>query len=198
MRAILLLVLVCVAGFAFVRYSAPRTYPPGVLVNSEPVQKPLSGIEPAAQRAGFTITPLARFSVDARVLHRRNYGPGDPVAKLSPVDLALGWGPMSDQAVLDRLQIKQSMRFYFWRWEGQPPIPESEIISHSSNMHLVPSSDAMQSRLQSVRTGDLIRLSGLLIEVSKPGEAPWRSSLSRTDTGRGACEIVWVESLERL
>ena len=40
-----------------------------------------------------------------------------------------------------------------------------------------------------------IHLSGLLVEASGPGTGTWRSSLSRTDTGNGACELVWVEEL---
>jgi hypothetical protein len=37
-----------------------------------------------------TLTPLAGFSIDARVLSRRDYR-SDREAELSPVDLALGW-----------------------------------------------------------------------------------------------------------
>ena len=61
----------------------------------------------------------------------------DRSAKLVPVDLAVGWGPMSDQAVLDRLKITQSMRFFWYEYQS-PPIPKDQIISHSTNLHVIP------------------------------------------------------------
>jgi hypothetical protein len=44
----------------------------------------------------------------------------------------------------------------------------------------------------------LIHLSGLLVEATGPEIGTWRSSLSRTDSGNGACELVWVEELEQI
>ena len=38
----------------------------------------------------------------------------DRESDLAPVDLALGWGRMSDEAILKDIQISQSGRFYFW------------------------------------------------------------------------------------
>jgi len=41
-------------------------------------------------------------------------------------------------------------------------------------------------------------MSGYLIEATHPqGVKPWRSSLTRTDTGSGACELMWVEKFSR-
>jgi hypothetical protein len=41
----------------------------------------------------------------------------------------------------------------------------------------------------------LIHLSGDLVEASGPGINSWKSSLSRTDTGNGACELMWVKEM---
>jgi hypothetical protein len=35
-------------------------------------------------------------------------------------------------------------------------------------------------------------LAGELVEATGPQIGTWRSSLSRTDTGNGACELMWV------
>ena len=145
----------------------------------------------------FHFRPLARFALDARVLHRKVYR-YDPGAALVPVDLAVGWGQMSDQAVLDQLSISQSARFFWYEYRGQPPIPSAEIVSHATNLHLIPSTDALAARCKSLRSGELIHLSGLLVEASGPEIGSWRSSLSRTDSGNGACELVWVEELGSL
>lgn len=186
---------IALVGYGISSYLKPKSYPPGVLIESEPVQSTLSGDVPKFAKAGFEITPLARFETDARVLHTKRYR-SDAVAKLAPFDLALGWGPMSDQQVLDQLEISQTNRFFFWEYQKAPPIPKDEITRHATNTHLIPATDEVYNRIAAAREGDLIHLSGFLIEANKPQMPPWRSSLSRTDSGKGACEIVWVESLE--
>ena len=64
---------------------------------------------PSHDLKGYRITPLARISLEARVLgHERYYF--DRPSDLSPIDLALGWGPMSANQVLERMKIYQSGR----------------------------------------------------------------------------------------
>jgi hypothetical protein len=188
----------CVFGwFLYSRANPPITYPPGILVASDPDQPGLLPTDIPFEKGEFHLVPLAHFSLEARVLHRKIYR-YDKGAALVPVDLAVGWGPMSDQSVLDRLEISQASRFFYYEYQGLPPIPTSEITSHATNLHLIPSTDVIAAECKSVRTGDLIHLSGLLVEASGPGIGTWRSSLTRTDSGNGACELVWVEQLERI
>jgi hypothetical protein len=175
----------------------PITYPPGVLIADDPSQIMLPTDTPAFAQDAFKLKPLAVFSIDARVLHRKVYR-YDSQAALVPVDLALGWGPMSDQKVLDQLRITQSMRFYWYEYPRQAPIPKEEIISHSTNVHIIPSTKAIASQCKSLRQGSLIHLSGELVEANGPAIGTWRSSLSRTDTGNGACELMWVKELRVL
>ena len=75
-------------------------------------------------------------------------------------------------------------------------MPRGIVESHTANMHMIPAGDEIASGLTSLRPGHIVRLKGYLIEVRSPEGWHWRSSLTRTDTGRGACEIVYVESLE--
>jgi hypothetical protein len=51
-------------------------------------------------------------------------------------------------------------------------------------------------RLKDVRPGQVVRLRGYLVAVTADDGWQWRSSLSRTDTGSGACELFWVEWAE--
>ncbi|MEO8439531.1 MAG: hypothetical protein ABI540_04845 [Spartobacteria bacterium] len=197
MKSVSFLALLVVAWFAYGRLTAPITYEPGVLVAAEPSQTGPRNEDVPFDHGKFHLRPLARFSLDARVLHRRIYRYDQPAA-LVPVDLAVGWGSMSDQAVLDRLSISQSARFFWYEYQGLPPIPREEIVAHATNLHLIPSTDEIASRCRSIRSGELIHLSGLLVEATGPKIGTWRSSLSRTDSGNGACELVWVEDLAPL
>ena len=144
----------------------------------------------------FHLKPLAHFALDARVLHRKMYR-YDCNAALAPIDLAVGWGPMSDQAVLDKMDISQSARV-FWYEYRQPPIPKDQIVSHATNLHLIPATPQFTSVCNWLGGGALFHLSGRLVEATGPEIGTWRSSLSRTDDGNGACELVWVEELRPL
>jgi len=163
---------------------------PGVLTPGEPEQKSLPDAKPLTH-GDFSLRPLAHFSIRARVLGRENYYLGRE-ADLAPLDLALGWGPMSDSAVLDRLRISQSGRFYFWSADTLP-IPRDRITRNSSNMHMIPATETVADELDEIIEGDIVRFSGKLVEARSQEGWRWTSSLSRTDTGKGACELVLVE-----
>jgi hypothetical protein len=152
---------------------------------------------PTFSKSGWQIRALATYDITARVLHKKRYYV-PPTADIVPYDFAVGWGPMSDNAVLERIHISQSNRFFFWECGGAPPIPEDQIICHSANMHLIPASEAVRRALWWASAGDIVRLTGYLVEATQANWSPWRSSLSRTDTGNGACELMWVESCEFL
>jgi hypothetical protein len=167
---------------------------PGAVAARAPVQQALGGGAPRLGKAGYEIRPLARFEVEARVLGVERYR-FDRGADLSPVDLALGWGRMSDTAVLERISISQSQRFYYWR-TPEFPIPRREIETSSANMHMIPAGPAIARQLDDVRRGQVVRISGYLVEARGADGWLWRSSLTREDTGNGSCELVWVERLE--
>ncbi len=170
-------------------------HPPGIIAPRAPRQSEIGTTEPFSFD-GVLITPLARFEVEARVLSTERYWL-DRQAKLAPVDLALGWGSMSDQTVLDRIDIYQRGRFYFWR-SSDLPIAQQAVSAQSANMHLIPANQSVGRALKRVRAGQIVRFDGYLVQVEASDGWRWRSSLSRSDTGNGACEIVYVEHLETL
>lgn len=185
---------VCLIGAYWHWQQSAIDYGPGVLAPRLPVQENIAGPAPRFEKEGFALTALARFEVEARVLRREDYR-FDTEAALAPVDLALGWGRMSDSAVLDHFEITQGNRFYYWRTQ-QFPIPRREVETHSANMHMIPASPTVERRLKAVRAGQVVRFSGYLIEANRSDGWRWRSSLTRDDTGAGACEVVWVDALE--
>ncbi len=146
---------------------------------------------------GYEITPLEPFEMHARVLSSKHYR-SDKEADLVPVDLALGWGPMADLAVSNQVRVTQSNRWYHWQVESFP-IPRREIETNSANMHLIPANPAIAEAIQSVKTGQMVRFTGDLVEVVDPAKGwRWKSSLTRNDTGAGACELVLVKTFSVL
>ncbi len=166
---------------------------PGVMAPQAPLQENVTSLKSFSFK-DYTITPLAYFEINAKVLSRQNYSYGRE-ADLSPLDLALGWGRMSDEAVLENLSISQSNRWY--RWEAEKlPIPRREIEINSANMHMIPRDEDVASALKDVHVGDIVQLRGKLVRVSALDGWHWVSSLSRKDTGGGACELVYLEGIK--
>jgi len=164
----------------------------GVLAADAPEQIDLDD-GASLQRGDVMLRTRAHFAVTARVLSREDYRM-DAGASLAPVDLALGWGRMSDSEVLKDITISQENRFYHWHVEHFP-IPRREIETSSANMHMIPADDAVRRELDRVRTGEVIHLEGFLVDASRPDGWHWHTSMTRDDTGNGACELVYVESL---
>lgn len=196
-RAKVIYALVATAVLYWAWSSQEIKHSPGSIAPDEPVQTSLDRSVKPWELDGFKYTPLAQIDLRARLLRSERYR-FDEGAAMSPVDFALGWGRMSDSAVIDQLSISQYGRFYYYAWRGQPPIPASEIVRSSANMHLVPSTDAVKRTLFRARAGQVVALSGKLVQIDGPGGWKWKSSLTRSDSGAGACELVWVEDVELL
>lgn len=169
--------------------------PPRVPAGAPPLQTAVPAGLALPAIAGATLTPLAGFSVAARVLGRENYR-FDAGATYSPMDLALGWGRMNDDTVLSRLSISQGGRWYRYRWQQQPPIPVDEIVRSSANMHMLPADAAVARALDRVHAGDHVRIDGWLVRIDARDGWHWVSSLRRDDSGDGACELVFVCAVE--
>src|SRR5438094_496877 len=114
MKLFFIVLCTVVTIFAWQYLHRPIEYAPGVLISSEPEQT--LAFDSPISFGDYQLVPLAHFALDARVLHRKVYR-WDERASLVPVDLALGWGPMSDQRVLDQVRITQSMRFYWFAYQ---------------------------------------------------------------------------------
>jgi hypothetical protein len=171
--------------------SRPVHRDPGEIAAEDPLQTDLEAPQ-TVTRGDFQVIGQAGFSAEVRVLGRERYRLGE-LADVSPLDIAVGWGPMSDSAVLADIDISQSGRFYFWRYEDEPPIATSEIEQHSANWHLVPANDVIWRKLNRLRVGDVVKLEGMLVNLENPEGGTMATSLRRDDTGAGACEIIYVE-----
>ena len=62
-------------------------------------------------------------------------------------------------------------------------------------MHMIASTPAVHRALQRVSRGDMVRITGKLVDVSHANGMRWTSSLTRSDSGANACELVFVESV---
>lgn len=145
----------------------------------------------------WRLTVRAHYLITARILGLERYH-FDTLSDLVPEDLALGWGPMSDNKNLLHVEITQSNRFYFWRAPAGTPIPKDSIILHSANTHVIPRDALVARQLKRLRPGEVVTLTGDLVDGVRDDGAWINTSLVRTDTGAGACEVMLVSDVALL
>ena len=165
------------------------------MVAEAPLQTTARGA--AFEMNGVSVTPLASYEIRALVLGVEAYR-FDEGAAVAPLDVAVGWGPMSDSGVLNKLNISQGNRWYYFRsksGEGMP-LPVEVLSRHSANMHLIPANQEINTQLKRLRVGQVATLKGRLVNVARADGWRWSSSLSRDDAGGGSCELMYVEMVE--
>ena len=71
-------------------------------------------------------------------------------------------------------------------------------LENAGNNHMLASTPEVYNQVTSLRRGDQIRIVGALVNYYRTDIGPyWRkSSLTRTDTGNGACEVIFVDRIE--
>ena len=167
--------------------------PDGVLAADDPRQTNVSAGDKV--RVGrWILTVRADYQITARILAREHYH-FDALSDLVPEDLALGWGPMSDNRILSALDISQSNRFYYWHAPVNAPLPKDSIISHSANTHVIPRNSTIARQLSRLRPGQVVTLSGELVDGVRDDGMWIKTSMVRDDTGAGACEVLLVSDV---
>ncbi len=183
------------AGIGWSFTGRPVNYAAGMLVGASPVQGPVEGKQPWELPDGTRVIPLASYEINARLLHRERYR-FDAMADIAPVDFGVGWHRMSDQSVIDGFRFSNSGRYLSFTTESAV---EAALSTGSlCNMHMLPAGARVRDRLLDLNQGEVFLAKGYLVSVRRPGMSPWTSSLTREDTGDGACEIMWVEEICRV
>ncbi len=165
---------------------------------ADPVQVGLDGgenIQVLGDEGFVSVTLLAKYSVEAVVKSKNHLS--DYASQVSKYDLALAWGELNYKNIDDYISYGQGTRCYTYHWSEGLPVTPAYIATHSANTHLIHSNKDVLKKIKSISKGDHIKLEGYLVCVNFP-YGPWRSSLTRNDTGNGACEIMYVTDVKKL
>jgi hypothetical protein len=179
-----------------------RPHPTGVEsdeidASEDPSQAPLSFQEPVVvelKKGEVRLTPVAEYKIAALVVGRETYSYGWN-AKVSPIDLALAWGKLADPESRKYVSYSQSNRWTSFKMKEGSPFDPAYVISHASNHHIIPSTRNLWYAIKTIKEKQKVVLEGFLVNIAGTYEGKpvwWNTSLSRTDSGDGACEILYV------
>jgi hypothetical protein len=168
--------------------------------SQDPIQKPYKSDEPMIKEfknGHFTITSLAEYELSGVVVSKETYS-SNWDAEISPMDLAIVWGKLAEPEYSRFITYSQSYRWYHYKWREGSPVDHSYIICHSSNNHVIPANENIYQAIKTIREKDRVVLKGWLVNLKgtyKGQTVTWNTSLSRTDTGNGSCELFYVSQV---
>jgi hypothetical protein len=170
----------------------PVPQPPGILAPDAPQIEPVAGKPEVFERNGHVLTALARFSGQARVLSVDRYG--DRASKVAPLDVALGWGPMSDSATLKVVDVAQTERGVVFQ-SFDPKLPDEQVRDYVLNLHVVAADPELEKRLSELRRGNVVRMEGWLVEAVAGEGWRWRGK-AREAAPKMPGTLLWLQKLE--
>ena len=119
--------------------------------------------------------------------------------RLNVKDLCVIWGENATNGSYRRARFHSGEFTCFVRF---PSVPAAQafVPRALSNNHLLAVDPELRRQLRALRRGDQIALSGYLASYGHTeGQGYWRgTSVSREDTGNGACETLFVTQLQVL
>lgn len=166
----------------------------------EPLQTSPDGKEPIVLEGKdykYILTPKASYKISALIKGKKKYD-WDWGAQISPYDLLLVWGDLANPNIDDGIQYWQSGRWYHSKYGANCPFSYQYINDHAANTHIIPANEVVRKALDAVNVNQNVRIEGYLIYLDglyKGKNVRWKSSLKRTDSGDGACEVFYVEKL---
>ena len=156
----------------------------------------------------YELTPVYGYEICGLITSRINYSLFTiyKSEKTFPVDLCLIWGSNARNRIFGdpNVRFSQDCRFCWVQWSGQKEFDFSEF----SNNHLLTRDLSLEKKIKDLHAGDQVLLRGKLVNVrakllGKGGaydapEIAWNTSVTRSDNGAGACEVLYVEEVEIL
>jgi len=173
-------------------------------VSEEPSQRPVDASEftATANDVDYLVRPRYRYDLTGLVVSFKRFSSDYGLHKrwndfINVADICVVWGSNATDVDLNA--------FDFWNGEFTCSFATSDEAAwrrfdkHKlSNNHLITDDPRVREVIEELRVGDQVRLRGWLAEYGEPGGPFRQTSTTRTDTGNGACETVYVADMQIL
>lgn len=170
--------------------------------SQDPEQADLDDAEPIEitfKDGHATLVPKATYRIATKICGKQRYR--RPWGSLvAPYDLCLSWGRLATEDLEGQVKFSQDMRWYQYWVKHNVGIDLSYVGHHSANTHVLYADKNLRKAVARLKKGDVVEMTGYLIFLTgqyKGRDIWWNSSLSRTDSGKGSCEVFYLTSLQK-
>lgn len=117
------------------------------------------------------------------------------------MDLCVAWGDSVRSGAYRDVSFSNNQWECHWSYRSERAM-KNFSNAQASNNHIVTDDPALAKSLRNIRVGDQIRLRGYLVDytILKGGHPGGTrvSSETRTDSGPGACEVLYIDGFEKV
>ncbi len=151
----------------------------------------------------YLLYPVADYSIYGLVVSHNDISAIDDIyhdsSSVDVRDLCVVWGENVATDIYRRLRFWSEPWTCFYYTDNRDDFREFNPDQLANN-HLLPADLSVKRMIDKVRIGDQVLIEGKLVNynaIDNPGFIR-KTSLIRTDTGNGACEVLYVNGLRIL
>ncbi len=174
------------------------------LVEKAPLQTQVA-LNPIAAAAGdvnYQIQPLYEYELYGLVVSYRHHDGNFGLHKLwndhlNVADICVVFGSNATLVDLTKFDFHNGQFTCNFFTRDQQAWNQFNIYLISNN-HLLTTDDAIREQIEDIKIGDQIRIKGWLSSYKNEQGGERGTSITRMDTGNGACETIYVNEVEVL
>jgi hypothetical protein len=171
-------------------------------LDSEPKQNPIvqTPFSVTYKNINYTVEPQYDYELFGLVVSYRHHDGDSMLHKLwndhlNAADVCVLWGGTAKSSFLNKLK--------FWNGQFTCNVKTNDReawanfnMTELANNHLITNDDYLRDKISSMRVGDQIYIKGRLASYGSGGGGKRGTSTTRTDTGNGACETIYVDDFQ--
>jgi len=148
----------------------------------------------------YHVAPEFEYDIVGMIVSYRHHDNNSRMHRLSNdhlnmLDVCVVWGENATDAELGNINFWNGIFTCNFQTRDQAAW-DSFDVNKISNNHLISDDDYIRDQVRDIKIGDQIRVRGYLASYASPNVKPRGTSTTRTDTGDGACETIYVERFE--
>ena len=196
--------LVMIATY-FTKDTLPTAEYYGNTLIKEPIQNKSSKkpFKIEANQEQYRITPKYQYSLEGVVVSTHNADAFLDMAHheewrdfINIRDLCIIWGDNVKSGVYKDMQFENGNWTCWYSWPNAN-VRQRFHNNELSNNHLLAEEESVKRAIMEAQPGDHIHIEGMLVNYTNPANGFKRgTSITRTDTGQGACETIYVEKFD--
>jgi hypothetical protein len=175
-------------------------YVPGIANEPEQTKTGKRPFDVAYEDVQYHVDPQFDYDITGMIVSYRHHDNLSRMHRrandhLNMLDVCVVWGDNAMAAELDKIDFWNGIFTCNFQTRDQAAWDSFDIFKISNN-HLISDDDTIRDRVRSISIGDQIRVRGYLASYGSPNVQPRGTSTTRSDTGDGACETIYVERFE--